>query len=69
MDVIKEYWAIILSLLGGYAWLLRSEGRITAAEVELRRQAEHRRDMETRIEKSLNTIEADIKKILTRGIE
>lgn len=69
MEILRDYWGLILSLAGAFAWLLRTEGRVTAVEVELVRQAESRKALETRIEKSLTTIEADIKKILSRGTE
>ena len=69
MEILRDYWGIILSMAGAFAWLLRTEGRVTAVEVELVRQAESRKALETRIEKSLTTIEADIKKILSRGTE
>ena len=73
MELLRDFWAILMAGLGGLVWLVRLESRTFANEAELARQREQRHEdmkaaMESRSEtnRMLTEIRADIKKLMER---
>ena len=74
MDLIKDWWAVIVAMVGGIAWLSRLEWRSVQNEAEIKRlwtqrkedlaNAQHSRD-ETA--KMLTEMRSDIKTLLQRS--
>ena len=42
MELLRDFWAIIMAGIGGLVWLVRLEARTLSNETELRRQREQR---------------------------
>lgn len=74
MDLIKEFWAIIIGTASGVAWLIRLEARGIANAAEVRRLwAQRKEDMDAakdsrdRVDRRLDEIATDIKTLLREG--
>jgi hypothetical protein len=78
-DVIAQFWKVILAAIGAIAWLVRLEARanqntrdLTRLELRIEKQRkediEARRDDWGRMEKMMDEMRSDIKKLLERGI-
>lgn len=74
MDLIKEFWAIIIGTASGVAWLIRLEARGIANASEVRRLwAQRKEDMDAakdsrdRVDRRLDEIATDIKTLLREG--
>lgn len=74
MDILRDYWAMVLSSLAFLGWLVRLEARTFANEAELRRQREQRHeDMASAVSarqetnKMLEEIRADIKTLMQKA--
>jgi hypothetical protein len=74
MDILRDYWAMLLSSLGFLVWLVRLEARTFSNEAELKRQREQRHeDMAAAVaarqetNKMLEEIRADIKTLMQKG--
>lgn len=73
MEIVREYWAMILSALGLVAWALRAEFATKANASEIRRLWKQR-DEDLRAHKEardttnemLKEVRSDIKKLLQR---
>ena len=77
-DVIAQFWKVILAAIGAIAWLVRLEARanqntrdLTRLELRIEKQRkedlEARRDDWGRMEKMIDEMRSDIKKLLERG--
>lgn len=73
MELLRDFWAIIMAGLAGLVWLVRLESRTFANEGELRRQREQRHedlnaatDARAETNKMLTEIREDIKKLMAR---
>lgn len=73
MELLREFWAIIMAGLAGLVWLVRLESRTFANEGELKRQREQRNedlkattDARAETNKMLTEIREDIKKLMAR---
>jgi hypothetical protein len=74
VDLIREWWAIIMAFLGGAVWLSRLEWRSVSNEAEIKRlwtqrkedlnNAQHSRDETS---KMLTEMRSDIKTLLQRS--
>jgi len=71
IDIIQDFWALILTFVGGLIWLVRLEARGLANEREIRRLwAQRREDMDVAKEHRdqqnamLTEIRADVKRLL-----
>lgn len=74
MELLRDFWAIIMAGLGGLVWLVRLEARTLSNETELTRQREQRHEdlkvtATARAETNalLAEIRADIKKLMERA--
>ena len=74
MEILKDYWAIIMALGGSLIWLVRLESRTFANERELVRQREQRHedmrataDARKETNERLEEIQRDIKSLISRG--
>ena len=79
-DLIKEFWGVILAIVGGIVWLARLEGRSLSNEKEIRRlwnqrkeDLEHAQDSRkaqadtlAEMRGDMKEIRGDIKKLLSR---
>ena len=71
--ILKDYWALVLAVIGFGAWVVRLEARSVRNEREIERlwtqrkedleNAQHSRDAQS---KKLDEIQQDIKKLLER---
>jgi len=73
MELLRDFWAIIMAGLAGLVWLVRLESRTFANEGELKRQREQRHedqkattDARAETNKMLTEIREDIKKLMAR---
>lgn len=73
MDVLRDFWGVLMAGLGGLVWLVRLESRTFANEAELTRQREQRHeDMKAAVEsrsetnRMLTEIRTDIKKLMEK---
>lgn len=77
-DVIAQFWKVILAAIGAIAWLVRLEARanqntrdLTSLELRIEKQRkedlEARKDDWGRMEKMIDEMRSDIKKLLERG--
>lgn len=73
MDLLRDFWAIIMAGLAGLVWLVRLESRTFANEGELKRQREQRQedlkattDARAETNEMLTEIREDIKKLIAR---
>lgn len=74
MDIIREWWGVIMAFLAGTVWLSRLEWRSVQNEAEIRRlwsqrkedleNAQHSRDENA---KMLSEMRSDIKTLLQRS--
>lgn len=78
-DVIAQFWKVILAAIGAIAWLVRLEARANQntrdlTRLELRIEKQRKEDLEARkddwgrVEKMMDEMRSDIKKLLERGI-
>jgi cell division protein FtsL len=78
-DVIAQFWKVILAAIGAIAWLVRLEARANQntrdlTRLELRIEKQRKEDLEARredwgrMEKMMDEMRSDIKKLLERGI-
>lgn len=73
MELLRDFWAIIMAGLAGLVWLVRLESRTYANEGELKRQREQRHedlrattDARAETNRMLTEIREDIKKLMAR---
>lgn len=77
-DVIAQFWKVILAAIGAIAWLVRLEARANQntrdlTRLELRIEKQRKEDLEARkddwgrMEKMMDEMRSDIKKLLERG--
>ena len=73
MELLRDFWAIIMACLAGLVWLVRLESRTFANESDLKRQREQRHedlkattDARAETNKMLTEIREDIKKLMAR---
>lgn len=77
-DVIAQFWKVILAAIGAIAWLVRLEARANQntrdlTRLELRIEKQRKEDIEARkddwgrMEKMIDEMRSDIKKLLERG--
>jgi cell division protein FtsL len=77
-DVIAQFWKVILAAIGAIAWLVRLEARANQntrdlTKLELRIEKQRKEDLEARkddwgrMEKMMDEMRSDIKKLLERG--
>jgi hypothetical protein len=74
VDLIRDWWAVIVTILGGAAWLSRLEWRSIQNEADIKRlwtqrkedlaNAQHSRDETS---KMLTEMRSDIKTLLQRS--
>ena len=78
-DVIAQFWKVILAAIGAIAWLVRLEARANQntrdlTRLELRIEKQRKEDLDARredwgrMEKMMDEMRSDIKKLLERGI-
>ncbi len=78
-DVIAQFWKLILAAIGAIAWLVRLEARANQntrdlTRLELRIEKQRKEDLDARredwgrMEKMMDEMRSDIKKLLERGI-
>lgn len=70
MDVIKDYWFLIASLVSAVVWLVRLEAKSNQngrdlTKLETRLGEQRKEDMQ-RIQNSLESVASDIKELLSR---
>jgi cell division protein FtsL len=77
-DVIAQFWKLILAAIGAIAWLVRLEARANQntrdlTRLELRIEKQRKEDLDARredwgrMEKMMDEMRSDIKKLLERG--
>ena len=77
-DVIAQFWKVILAAIGAIAWLVRLEARANQntrdlTRLELRIEKQRKEDLDARkddwgrMEKMMDEMRSDIKKLLERG--
>ena len=71
IDIMREFWGVILALVGAIAWLVRLESRGVANAEEIKRLwSQRREDMDAakegraRVDKRLDEIGSDVKQLL-----
>ncbi len=71
MELLRDFWAIIMAGIGGLVWLVRLEARTFSNETELQRQREQRaEDLKTKATARAETnallaeIRADVKQLM-----
>ena len=74
MELIREYWGVVVAVIGSIAWLVRLESRGLSNEREIKRlwlqrkedmeHAQRNREDQNRL---LDEIRQDIKKLLGRN--
>ena len=71
MDVLKEYWAILMAFVGFVVWLVRLEAGMLRNGQDIKRMEEQRkedvenaRNQRDKMEEHITTIGGDIKQIL-----
>lgn len=74
MEIVKDFWAIVVAIIGGIFWLARLEGRVNSNSREILRleqridrdRADMRADL-TDVKNLLSEQNRDIKILLGRG--
>jgi hypothetical protein len=75
MEILREWWPVIMATLGGVLWLSRLEWRGLQNEAEIKRLWTQRKEDLASAQKArddtnklLEEMRADIKQILARGV-
>lgn len=66
MDVIREFWGLIMGAIGGVFWLARLEGRVNALDKQAERDRRDSRESRNEMKDMIRDVQKDIKRILER---